>query len=218
MIKRSLVSLAALLFVAVAGSAVATPLTLNLDTVITGDTPDGTAPWLTATFTSATPDSVTLVLSAAGLGGSDFIQGGTNGNFGWAFNYGDDAGNLLFGCLSGTCADGVDTGGTTQASGNVGTLDFVFGWNSNNRFGVGDSATYTITNSSDGLMPSDFDLANGKGYFSVAHIQGTSGPDGSGWIASTGPTVSVPEPGGWGLFVLGLAGALFGCRRLRNSA
>lgn len=214
--------------------AVATPITatIDLDTVFTGSTPDGSAPWLTAEFTSSTGSSTgTLVLSST-TGGSDFLQGLDSkksppaDNVGWAFYLNQALSSLT--CTAGKCADnnalfaagGLNTGPVP------GTFNLGFGWSSGNRFMGGDSATYALTFSS-ALSGNPF-VQNGSSWSSVAHVQGITGGC-SGWIVSGDgtvgqgsgpctPPVVVPEPDELGLFGLGLllAGLLLGLRRRFN--
>lgn len=220
MSRQIIVSFFGALLLALGGVASATPITLNVDTVISGDTPDGTAPWLTATFATVDAQTVRLTMTASGLAEPDFIEGKKNGHFGWGFMFfGHDATGLSFNFVSGIEANDVSNSGTTQASGLVGTADFVFSWWDHKelqQFRPGDSAVYDISSSSN-IDPSDFYVENGKGYYSIAHIQGTSGSEGSAWIVSKGGTVSVPEPSMLGLFGLGLLTLGLTLRRGRNS-
>src|SRR5579875_3817196 len=170
----------------------ATPITttINLDTVYTGNTPDGPAPWLTATFVF-TP--------------------GSNSVTGWGFYLGDTPTSLN--CTMGTCANSVLT--SSLNSGPVpGGFNLGFGWKSNNRFDGSDTATYTLT-FADMLTSSPF-MANESNWFSYAHVQGiTNGCSGfivagdgtvnnPGGRCGTKPPPSVPEPAGLGMFGLGL--------------
>ena len=66
-----------------------TPITTTIDlsTVFSGAIPDGSAPWLQATFTSNAGSSTgTLTLDSL-LTNPDFVQGGSNvsATVGWAF-------------------------------------------------------------------------------------------------------------------------------------
>lgn len=215
-----------LLAIAAVGSANASVITFNLDTVVTGDTPNGPSPWLTATFTDSGADEVTLKLMANYTGG-DFLKGqdGPNTTLGWGFNLADTAPSLVFSdfdCTGGNCANGINTTANGAGDSSIGYFDVTFGWLNKSgdeaHFGAGDSATYTITAA--GLDAIDFLATNGSpyDYYSGAHVQGTSGPAGSGKIAATTPSISVPEPAGWALFALGLTGVIaVGFGRSRNS-
>lgn len=223
------IALAALIGLPSPAAAVPTPITtdINLDAVFTGGTPDGTAPWLTAQFTSTMGSKTgTLVLSSA----SDFVQGlnSKKATVGWAFYLDQGVSGLT--CTTGKCADnnafydasGLNTGPVP------GIFNLGFGWSSGNRFIAGDSVTYNLT-FSNALTGNPFG-PNGSGLWSVAHVQGITGScETSGWIVSgdasgaggsascstTPPPVVVPEPGELGMFGLGLlfAGLFLGLRR-----
>ncbi len=83
---------------AVASPAMAS-VVFNLDTPFPTDpAPDGPAPWLTATFTTVGPDTVTLTMQA-NLTNDNFVGGQTG--FGWGFNFSGDPSGLGFAFVSG---------------------------------------------------------------------------------------------------------------------
>jgi len=206
----------------------ATPISTSiaLDTVFSGNTPDGPAPWLIAEFTSAVGSNTgTLVLSSH-TGGPDFIQGlnSQQSTVGWAFYLNQALSPSGAACTAGTCAD---NGASYKAGGfNTGPVpglfNLAFGWSQSNRFMIGDSATYALTFASP-LTGNPF-VENASHWSSVAHIQGIA-DDCSGWIVSgngtgaegSGPcrSVTVAEPGALGMLGLGLlfGGLLLGLRR-----
>ena len=209
----------------------ATPIstTIDLNIVFAGNTPDGSAPWLTAQFTSSVGSNTgTLVLSSH-MTGPDFEQGLSSEKavVGWAFYLNQALSPSGIICTAGTCAG---NGALYNASGfNTGpvpgTFNFAFGWSPSGRFLAGDSATYDLTFLS--LLTGNPFVENGSGWSSVAHVQGIAG-NCSGWIVAgdgtgadgsgpcTGtPPVTVPEPGKLGMFGLGLlfAGLFLGLRR-----
>jgi hypothetical protein len=214
----------------------ATPISASIDlnTVFTGSTPDGSAPWLTAEFTSSVGSQTgTLVLSFHTTG-SDFVQGMSSKKsvVGWAFYLNQALSPSGITCTAGTCAgNGASYNASGFNTGPVpGTFNLAFGWSPGSRFTAGDSATYDLTFSS--LLTGNPFVENGSGWSSVAHIQGI-GPKGdcSGWIVSGDGTgaegsgscadprsVTVPEPGKLGMFGLGLlfAGLFLGLRRRYN--
>lgn len=212
-------SLIVAVLLAVATPAFATPITQNLDMgqVFTGATPNGDAPWLSATFTYLDDGSSgfgRLVLHSH-LTDGNFLQGGNgNGVMGWGFNLSDNP--LFLICIFGTCANQVSLGGINAGPVNGG-FDLGFGWTAHNRFDAGDTAIYLLL-FSHVLTMSPF-IANDDGYFSFAHVQGiTGGNDSSGFIVDVGDTPpfhSVPEPAALGMFGLGalLLGMFVSLRR-----
>lgn len=206
-------SAAAIALFVQAGAAFASPVTINVDQVYTGATPDGSPPWLVATFNSTGTNTGTLTLTS-NLSGSDFLQGleSSHAVVGWAFYLNQSISGMT--CASGNCANsnsGFDAGGFNTGPVN-GTFNLAFGWDQSSRFVAGSSAVYDLTFTN--ALSGDPFGANSSGWWSVAHVQGI-GPNGdSGFIVSGGP-VSVPEPAELGIFGLGvLLVALFaGLRR-----
>lgn len=214
----------------VAAPALSTPITttINLGTVYAGNTPDGTPPWLTATFTSSTGSTTGTLTLTSHLSASDFLQGlnSKKSTVGWAFYLNQSLVSLT--CESGgTCADNNALFGGSYNAGPVpGTFNLAFGWSSKNRFVAGSSAIYDLTFMSS-LTGNPFG-PNGGNWWSVAHVQGITG-ECSGWIVSgdgsgasgsgpctrTPPPRNVPEPAGLGVFGIGLLaiGLFLGLRR-----
>ncbi|HEX5951804.1 MAG TPA: hypothetical protein VFY94_01390 [Rhodanobacteraceae bacterium] len=200
--------------------------TIELDTVFAGNTPDGTAPWLTATFASTRGESTGTLTLTSNLGASDFLQGlgSSDANVGWAFYLGPSLASIS--CTSGVCADNNALFGGSYSAGLVpGTFNMAFGWSSGNRFDGADVAVYTLT-FTQALTGNPF-AANGSGWWSVAHVQGLTGGC-SGWIVSgdgrgangsgvctNTPPIGVPEPAGLGVFGVGvmMIGCFLGLRR-----
>jgi len=200
--------------------------TINLGTVSAGNTPDGMAPWLTATFTSAKGLTTGTLTLTSHLSASDFLQGLNNGNaaVGWAFYLDQSLASLT--CTSGACADNNALFGGSYNAGSVpGLFNLAFGWSSGNRFDGSDSAVYELT-FTQALTGNPFG-DNGSGWLSVAHVQGITGGC-SGWIVdgngrgasgsgacTNTPPIDVPEPAGLGLFGVGvlMIGCFLGLRR-----
>lgn len=212
--------------------AAAAPIatTISLDTVYVGGTPDGTAPWLTAEFTSSVGSTTgTLVLTSHT---PNFVQGlnSPKAVIGWGFYLDQGISDLVCANDGGNCADNnslynPDSFNTGPVPG---IFNLGFGWSSGSRFVGGDSATYNLT-FLNALTGNPF-VENAFGWSSVAHVQGITSVTGdcvSGWIVSgngdvatdngscTTPPVVVPEPGELGMFGLGLlfAGLFLGLRR-----
>ena len=206
----SVVVVACLAFATAARAAI---VTYDFNVEYSGATPPaGTAPWLRATFDDGgAPGSVSLTLTALNLTGGEFVND-------WLFNLNPalSAKSLNFAVQSttGTFATPVVVTGENDHSAAGSTMfDILIDFDNAppaNRFGAGESSTYTITGIPT-LTANSFDflsIGGGQGpFFSVAHVQGI-GPSGnnSGWVTQ------VPEPTSLALLSLG-ATMLVGRRR-----
>lgn len=189
--------------------------TYNLNTVYTGSIPDGTAPWLSASFNASQGSESGILTLTSNLTGSDFVQGLSSNKsaLGWGFYLNSNIASVT--CISGNCANTVLSGGAYNSGPVPGIYNLAFGWNAQNRFTGADYAEYSLT-FENALGTNPFSL-NTAGWVSVAHIQGI-GDSGScsGWIVSgngepqggaqcgSTPPPNVPEPGVLGLFAFGL--------------
>lgn len=211
----------------------ATVVNFELDTEFSGaDQPEGTAPWVTASFDDGGGSgTVTLTISASGLVEEEFISQ-------FYFNYsGATSVASLSYSVSGTNPTGTwdatdvgpagggtdieyDTDNSTnpnlKADGD-GNFDIAFNFpTSGNTFGATETLTVVITGT--GITAGDFNsssvMGGGAGTFHVAaHIQSidqTMDNDnaGSGWIGDGGGGGQVPEPSlllllGAGLMAMG---------------
>ena len=164
--------------------------------------PEGSAPWLKATFDDGgSPGSVSLTLTATNLTGDEFVGS-------WMFNLDPtlQPTDLQFSApvKTGTFSDppiGLSSNGfTADGDGDYDIeFDFVEGGGANDRFGVGEAAEYTITGIA-GLTADSFDFLSfphgGQGPFhTAAHVQGI-GED-SGWVTT------VPGPASLSLLAVG---------------
>ncbi|WP_236021506.1 PEP-CTERM sorting domain-containing protein [Geomesophilobacter sediminis] len=215
------------------GATSAHALSLDYNTVISGAIPDGTLPWLTATFSDVTQkvngvntNGVLMVLRAPGLtGSSDFVTE-------WDFNskLSTLAGLQHVDTLTGTQLKSF-AAGSDIVHGGTGALfdmDFIFcsSASQSKRFDGGDIASVFLYGVN-GLTADSFNAYSDpidKAYLSEAHIQGITNLTGSStWVipgedngsGGGGGTPVVPEPGTALLLGAGMAGlALY--RRTRK--
>jgi hypothetical protein len=187
---------------ALATSARAAIVTYDYNFEYSGATPPaGAGPWLRATFDDGgSPGSVSLTLTALNLTGGEFVND-------WLFNLDPalSAKSLNFAVANttGTFATPVVVTGDDDLSAAGSTMfDIAIDFDNAppvNRFGAGESITYTITGIP-ALTANSFNFLSvpgGQGpFFSTAHVQGI-GPNAqdSGWV--------VPEPASLGLLALG---------------
>lgn len=202
-------------------SSHAASINFDFNTIVTGQTPQSTKPWLTATFNDVN-GGVQLTLRSSLETQSEFFS-----KILFNFNPELNPTTLNFQYLSGYKAFDIATGVNSQDIGAVtGYFDILFaGPTSNNptsdRFNNFDISVYKITRSTSSaqyLTVSDFDFpsviitknrnsstSSPTDYFAAAHLQGIPG-EGSVKIVPGDSEVPIPEPGTIALLGIGLAG------------
>jgi hypothetical protein len=165
-------------------------LLFSLDSVYTGSaTPQGTPPWLTATFTNVNTNSVqlTLAYSALNAGTGDYISN-------WFFNFNPalEVLGLNFSLVSGVAADPITLAYDGVLAGGDLLFDMQFSFAANS-FNPGASSVYLISSTVDSIDALSFSFlsTNASGltnYYSSANILGSGS-----WIASA--TAQTPGPG-----------------------
>lgn len=212
-----------LFFLLISANAQANILEFYYDTVFSGYTPGGEAPWLTATFDDNAASSdydVRLTLSTNNL-----VEGYEN-VAGWYFNLDPniDTGGLEFQAVdtSGAIPNGIGFDTDAYKADGDGFYDLYFEFppppgSFTSKFTAGEKVIYDIRHSSVDLTALSFNFPSVEGggegtYLSAGHIQNIPTSCGSGWI---GATTTVPEPLSSFLYVFG-SFVLFGFRRIRN--
>ena len=187
----------ALCIVAIVTSGATAALSFNLDLcyAFNGAPPEGTPPWLNATFLEGTaPGTVDLVLNSLDLTSTEFVKG-------WYFNFDPllDPTELVF---SAPLKTGVFDDPTVQTNADGykadgdGWHDILLSFSTEDsgmahRFSAGDAVQYTISHNTASLTPQSFDYVSAPGggegvHPTVAHVLGIGGGD-SGWV-------TIPEP------------------------
>jgi len=168
--------------------------------------PEGSSPWLTASFTDVMADTVRLTLEATNLTDAEFVGV-------WSFNVEGGATGLS---LSGSddtqiTPTSIEYGSDDFKADGDGFFDLRFTWG-NGQFTAGESAWFEFTQS--GLTSDDFNLLSlgsgnsPDGLVTAAHVQGIGTDDAnSGWITGETTTEEVPLPAALVLAVVGLGGA-----------
>src|ERR1051325_3873471 len=136
-------------------------ITYNFDHTLTGVAPAGPTPWLTARFSDAQPNTVTVTLAASGLTGNEFIGQ-------WYFNLNPtlNPASLTFteiGSSGAFTVPTVETGANAFKPDWDGKYDLMFDFTTSGdlstQFSGGDSVTFSITGIA-GLTAVDFLFAN----------------------------------------------------------
>lgn len=216
MVRKSIAALCIVLVVSVAVNA--DIVTLELDNVSSGGTPQGPSPWITAFIDDGgTAGSVTMTVADSGIVGSEYLN-----KFYFNIDPSLDASNLNYTVIASTAdAPTISTGTDAQTSDGDDAYDVVLGFTNSSgtgdRFGVGDILILEITGTDLSANAFAF-LSAAYGdlgpFYASAHI-GSIGDNGaSAWISDGDEQPAVPEPGTMLLALLG-GGAAAGARRRR---
>jgi len=195
----------------IAGTTFVSPLVstaatdnFSLDTLYNGTSPGSSTPWLTASITDTSANTVLMTLTANNLSAGEYVSS-------WYFNLATNLNasslnivktNLGTGTVNGT----ISKGNNSLASGGAGNFDFGFNFNTfgSGAFTEGDSVVFLITGIS-GLNAASFNvLSQGGSFYTAAVINGIATPsrtcgssttDGKVGDNSNNPSPSpTPEP------------------------
>ena len=183
-----------------------------------GDTPGGTSPFLTATFTDVGPGQVQLTMDAAHLIDREFVHA-------WYFNFypADDPGMLTATYQTGVDAAAVSFDANAFKADGDGYFDIKFSFQNPERFGIGATSVYLLERPDLTAGMFMFPSVGGheplkNGFVSAAHVGGIgAGGEGSGWLASNERHDVVPEPTTMMLIGAGLIGLHIRRRRQTHS-
>ena len=212
--------------VGIAQPSAAASITINMTTEFSGGaSPQGTSPYMIATFEDIGAGLVQLTMDATNLVGTEFISE-------WSFNFDPslDATDLDIDHVSGIEAVSVDQGNNGFQADGGGKYDIQFNFDiapPGDRFGPNAVVTSVYTFDLAGITAESFNFISAPGggnpnYLSAAHIQGIAVSPGSGWLGGVlddggedEETPVVPEPAS--LILMG-TGLLIVCRRFKKSS
>jgi hypothetical protein len=195
----------------------ANTITLNLDTVLSGKSPAGLAPWVTATFTDVGPNSVRLTLRATDLTPGEFLGRGA-----LYFNLAPDVSHLTTSFIGGQKGH-LKFGADAFNAGGNGLFDaeLNFAQAGKNRFTRGEKSVWLLhghgLNAADILALSLGGNNSSEGLYVASHFQGSGLGRSGDWITDTPPggttgetpldtPSAVPIPPALVLFGSGLVG------------
>ena len=172
-------------------------LLLSLDTVYAGiGTPQGTSPWLTATFKNLAINTVQLSMEYSGVAsGTEYVS-----NWFFNFNPASEVLGLDIKPLSGIGANPIIKAADGLKAGGDRLFDIQFSFAANT-FNAGDTSVYllssTVANEPIDALSFSFLSTNALGlmnYYSSANILGVTGGLNS-WIAAAKAQTPGPGPG-----------------------
>ncbi len=191
------------------GRAEASDFFYFFDTIFSGSSPSGSAPWSAEVFQDVAPGVVSLTISNVGLTGSEFVS-----DLYLNLNSSLDPTRLVISPKGGTpglSAVSISAAADQFKADGDGLYDlhFSFGSAEANRFGANEYLSYELSGIP-GLKADDFAFVSASPaspFYAATHVIGSGGT--SSWIAPSGLTI--PEPVSLRLFLL-LACLRFGWR------
>jgi hypothetical protein len=200
-------------------------LTIDLDRAFSSDQPDGAGPWVRLTFDdTGVANVVRLTIDTLLTGAGEHHSSAHKGLY-LNLNPSLSATGLSFVPQSGAVMQNVKLGENKYKADGVGghfdiLMQFSFKALST---GAGD-VVYHISHAGGSLSALDFGYFSHQSnpvntYFAASHVQGTAGPEGSGWIGGTTSEYTdevIPLPSTGAMAALGLSA--MASRRRRASA
>lgn len=209
-VPASAVAIGAILCSVPAGAGT---LQIELDYAFSSDQPDGSGPWVRLTFDDTGAANVVRLTIETLLTGTGEHHSSVRKGLYLNLNPSLNPTGLAFAPQTGTEVENIKLGENQYKADGVGghfdiLMQFSFKALST---GAGD-VVYDISHSGGSLTALDFDCFSHQSdplntYLAATHVQGTSGPQGSGWIGGTTSEYTdeiIPLPSAGAMAALGL--------------